>query len=85
MHDDPARVLGGAQFWPFLHGTAPKPSISQIHHAIFGFNADGSKVMPEAMAPAPTAMAGRRLLQDPAHSETVRAWPPLLPHRALGA
>ena len=74
--------LTGAQFWPFLHGTAPKPSISQIHKAIFGFNADGSKIMPEAFAPAPSATAGRRLLQDPAQTETVRSPSPLLniPH-----
>lgn len=27
-------------FLQFFHGTAPKPSLSQVHQAIFGFNDD---------------------------------------------
>lgn len=49
-HD--ARVCGGAQFF---HGTAPKPTYSQIHQAIFGFNSQDD-VAPKALsanAPAP--------------------------------
>ncbi len=69
-----------AQFLPPIgtfYGTAPKPSLDTIHKAIFGFNAEGSKLMPEAMAPAPAAKAatmGRRL-QQTAHDETVRPTP----------
>ena len=48
-----------AQFFGF--GTAPKPTLGQIHQSIFGFNADGSP----AMAPAPAMNKG-------AHDETVR-------------
>ena len=48
-----------------FHGTAPKPPVSDIHRAIFGFNADMA-----AKAPAPT-LGGRKLLQG--HDETVRA------------
>jgi hypothetical protein len=72
-----------AQFFGF--GTAPKPTWSQVHQGIFGFNADGSPMMPPAMAPAaagkiapaakpaPAAKMGRRLLQGSAGAETVRA------------
>jgi len=52
-----------AQFFGF--GTAPKPTLSQIHQSIFGFNADGSPMMSPAMAPAPANKG--------AHDETVRA------------
>ena len=51
----------------FFHGTAPKPTFSQIHQAIFGFNSDLAE---SAKAPAP---ASRKLLADAAHDETVRA------------
>lgn len=34
----------------FFHGTAPKPSLDQIHNAIFGFNQEstGRKLMDNA-------------------------------------
>ncbi len=51
------------QFFGF--GTAPKPTWSQVHQSIFGFNADGSPMMSPAMAPAPASSKG-------AHDETVR-------------
>ena len=64
---------------PGFYGTAPKPSLGMIHQAIFGFNSEGDKLVPEAMAPAPaaaakTAMMGRRLLQT-AQDETARPLP----------
>lgn len=66
--------MGDLQFFP-IFGSAPKPSLGQIHKAIFGFNEDGSKLVPDAFAPAPSASAGRRQLK--AEAETVR--PPLIP------
>ena len=57
----------------FFQGTYPKPSPSDIHRAIFGFNSDNSKAVPEALreaAKAPAPATGRKLLQ--AHDETVR-------------
>jgi len=72
-----------AQFFGF--GTAPKPTWSQVHQSIFGFNADGSPKMAPAMAPAaaakmapaakpaPEAKMGRRLMQGSAGTETVRS------------
>ena len=41
----------------FFHGTAPKPSLDQIHNAIFGFNQEST---------------GRKLMDD-AKDETVHA------------
>ena len=41
----------------FFHGTAPKPSLDQIHNAIFGFNQESS---------------GRKLMED-AKDETVHS------------
>jgi hypothetical protein len=49
-HSRPAR----AQFY---QGTFPKPSMTDVHRAIFGFNNENSKAMPEALAEGAKAPA----------------------------
>ena len=46
--NDLENMCGRGQFF----GTAPKPTFSDVHKAIFGFNSD-SKATPEGIASAP--------------------------------